>query len=131
MEWFIVLLAFGILFLGELGNKTQLVVFNLSLEHNKPYKVGIGATLGFALIVTISVFFGLMITRFIPLFMITIASGIIFILIGILKARNLRELNRERKQIKSNEDQKTKKTPIEENLSVFDKLILLLLLMIF
>ena len=92
MESFVFLITFGILFLGELGDKTQLIVFNLALEYEKFYKVGIGVTLGFALIVTIGVFFGAVITQFIPLFIISIFSGIIFIIIGILEARNLKEL---------------------------------------
>ncbi len=86
------LITYGILFLGELGDKTQLIVFNLALEYKKFYKVGIGVTFGFALIVTIGVFFGAVITQFIPLFIISIVSGIIFIIIGILEARNLKEL---------------------------------------
>jgi len=102
MEWFIVLFVFGILFLGELGDKTQLIVFNLSLEHKKPYKVGIGATVGFAVIITIGVFFGIVITKIVPLLIINIASGIIFIVIGILEARGLKELYNEKNQIKSN-----------------------------
>ena len=87
-----ILITYGILFLGELGDKTQLIVFNLALEFKKFYKVGIGVTFGFALIVTIGVFFGAVITQFVPLFIISIVSGIVFIIIGILETRNLKEL---------------------------------------
>ncbi|HDZ54332.1 MAG TPA: TMEM165/GDT1 family protein [Candidatus Nealsonbacteria bacterium] len=31
MDWVILFTTFGILFLGELGDKTQLIVFNLAL----------------------------------------------------------------------------------------------------
>jgi len=113
MEWVIFFLTFGILFLGELGDKTQLIVFNLTLEHEKPYKVGIGATLGFAVIVTIGVFFGLIITNFIPLLIITIASGIIFIAIGIIEARGLKQLYKENKNSNSNSPQ-TNEVPEKE-----------------
>ncbi len=109
MEWVIFFLTFGILFLGELGDKTQLIVFNLALEHEKPYKVGIGATLGFAVIVTIGVFFGLIITNFIPLTIITIASGIVFIAIGIIEVRGLKQLYKEHKNSNSNNLLKTNK----------------------
>ena len=87
-----ILISYGILFLGELGDKTQLIVFNLALEFEKFYKVGIGVTFGFALIVTIGVFFGAVITQFIPFYIISIASGTVFIIIGLLEARNLKEL---------------------------------------
>ena len=85
-------ITYGILFLGELGDKTQLIVFNLALEYKKFYKVGIGVTFGFVLLVTIGVFFGTVITRFVPLFIISIISGIIFIIIGIFEALNLKKL---------------------------------------
>ena len=86
MDIVIILLTYGILFLSELGDKTQLIVFNLALEYKKFYKVGIGITIVFALLVTIGVFFGVVITQFVPLFIISLISGIIFIIIGILEA---------------------------------------------
>jgi len=115
MEWVIFFLTFGILFLGELGDKTQLIVFNLALEHEKPYKVGIGATLGFAVIVTIGVFFGLVITNFIPLIIITVASGIVFIVIGIIEVRGLKQLYKEHKNSNSDNLIETDKLPHNGN----------------
>jgi len=99
----ILLLTYGILFIGELGDKTQLIVFNLALEYKKFYKVGIGVTVGFALLVSIGVFFGAIITQFVPLFIISIASGIVFIIIGVIEARNLKRLYLERKKSKYND----------------------------
>ena len=98
MDIAIILITYGILFLGELGDKTQLIVFNLALEYKKFYKLGIGVTIGFALLVTIGVFFGVVITQFVPLFLISIVSGIIFIIIGLLEARALKKLYLERKK---------------------------------
>ena len=92
MDLIVLLITFGILFLGELGDKTQLIVFNLALEYEKFYKVGIGVTIGFSLIVTIGVVFGMIITRFIPIAIISLVSALIFILIGILEARSLKKL---------------------------------------
>ncbi len=115
MEWVIFFLTFGILFLGELGDKTQLIVFNIALEHEKPYKVGIGATLGFAVIVTIGVFFGLIITNFIPLIIITVASGIVFIAIGIIEVRGLKQLYKEHKNSNSDNLIETNKLPHNGN----------------
>jgi len=97
MDFLTILITYGILFIGELGDKTQLIVFNLALEFEKFYKVGIGATLGFAVIVTIGVFFGAIITELIPLFIISIASGLIFIIIGLLETRSLKKLYLSRK----------------------------------
>jgi putative Ca2+/H+ antiporter (TMEM165/GDT1 family) len=124
VEWAILGIVFGILFLGELGDKTQLIVFNLALEHDRPYKVGIGATLGFAVIVTIGVFLGLVITTLVPLFIIIIISGVIFILIGILGARHLKELYRERKNSNINNESVNSENPImeKENIELPSKL---------
>jgi putative Ca2+/H+ antiporter (TMEM165/GDT1 family) len=98
MDFLIILLTYGILFVGELGDKTQLIVFNLALEYPKFYKVGIGASIGFAVIVTFGVFFGTLITTFIPVFLVSIISGIVFIIIGLLESRNLATLYKKSKQ---------------------------------
>ena len=87
------------------------------MEHEKPYKVGIGATLGFAVIVTIGVFFGLVITNFIPLIIITVASGIVFIVIGIIEVRGLKQLYRENKNSISDNLLETNKLPHKGNLN--------------
>ncbi|MFW9968965.1 MAG: TMEM165/GDT1 family protein [Candidatus Odinarchaeota archaeon] len=116
-------ITYGVLFLGELGDKTQLIVFNLALEYEKFYKVGIGVTVGFVLLVTIGVFFGAVITRFIPLFIISIASGVVFIIIGLLEARHLKTLYLERKRSKTlAENDKNTKLKAENGNSVCSKL---------
>jgi len=99
MDVLIIIITYGILFAGELGDKTQLIVFNLALEYPKFYKVGIGASIGFAAIVTFGVFFGALITAFVPVFIISIISGILFIIIGLFESRNLKMLYREKKGV--------------------------------
>lgn len=91
-------IVFGLLFLGELGDKTQLIVFNITLEYKKPVKIALGATLGFAVIVSLGVFFGTIITQFIPVFYITLLSGIVFIIIGLLEARELKKLYKQKQK---------------------------------
>jgi len=95
------LITYGILFLGELGDKTQLIVFNLALEYKKFYKVGIGATLGFAVIVTLGILFGSIITTIIPLDIISLISGLLFIAIGIYELRDIKTLYLNQKKLKS------------------------------
>ena len=101
MDIAIFLIAYGILFIGELGDKTQLIVFNLALEYKKFYKVGIGATLGFAVIVTIGILFGSLITEFVPLGLISLISGLLFIAIGLIELRNIKSLYLNERNIKS------------------------------
>lgn len=102
MDWIIVFITYGILFLGELGDKTQLIVFNLTLEYEKKYKVGIGATLGFALIVSLGVIFGAIITQYVDLSIITLLSGILFIVIGALELPKVKKLHKERQEKNKN-----------------------------
>ncbi len=101
MDIAVFLIAYGILFIGELGDKTQLIVFNLSLEYKKFYKVGIGATLGFAVIVTIGILFGSLITEFVPLSLISLISGLLFIAIGLFELRNIKSLYLNERSLKS------------------------------
>ena len=101
MDIAVFLIVYGILFIGELGDKTQLIVFNLALEYKKFYKVGIGATLGFAVIVTIGILFGSLITEFIPLGFISLISGLLFIVIGLIELRNIKSLYLNERSLKS------------------------------
>jgi putative Ca2+/H+ antiporter (TMEM165/GDT1 family) len=102
MNWIIIFITYGILFLGELGDKTQLIVFNLTLEHEKSYKVGIGATLGFAIIVSLGVVFGAIITQYVDLSIITLFSGILFTVIGLLGLPKIKKFYQERQEKKVN-----------------------------
>ncbi|MHA1473207.1 MAG: TMEM165/GDT1 family protein [Promethearchaeota archaeon] len=114
MDIAIFLLVYGILFIGELGDKTQLIVFNLALEYKKFYKVGIGATLGFAVIVTIGILFGSIITEFVPLGLISLISGLVFIAIGLIELRNIKSLYLNERSIKSNSKDKQNNGEKEE-----------------
>jgi putative Ca2+/H+ antiporter (TMEM165/GDT1 family) len=114
MDIVIFLIAYGILFIGELGDKTQLIVFNLALEYKKFYKVGIGATLGFAVIVTIGILFGSIITEFVPLGLISLISGLLFIAIGLIELRNIKSLYLNERIIKSDSKNKQNNGEKEE-----------------
>ncbi len=101
MDVLIILITYGILFIGELGDKTQLIVFNLALEYKKFYKVGIGATLGFAVIVSIGILLGSLITQIIPLNVISLISGLLFIIIGIYELRDIKSIYLNERKLKS------------------------------
>ncbi len=90
MDFLVFLTTFGLLFLGELGDKTQLVVFNLALRFKESWKVGLGATLGFATIVTLGVTVGVIIEDFIPIAIVTYICGAIFLILGIVGIVGLR-----------------------------------------
>lgn len=84
MDWKIVISTFVIIFLAELGDKTQLASILMTSKTNRPVPVFIGTMLAFAIVTIIGVGVGSVITRFLPLQYIKIGAAIAFIIIGIL-----------------------------------------------
>lgn len=85
MNWKIFFLTFISIFLAELGDKTQLATIAFTADNNK-YKWFVFFGAAFALVLTsfLGVFFGYLLTEYIPLRYIKLASGILFLVIGIL-----------------------------------------------
>ncbi len=104
MDFLVFLTTFGILFLGELGDKTQLVVFNLALRFKESWKVGLGATFGFATIITLGVTVGVIIEDFVPLTIVSYISGVIFLLLGIWGIVGLRSEWKDHKKPREGEN---------------------------
>ncbi len=76
------LISFGLIFLAELGDKTQLMVIALSAREKKPLKIGVAASIGISLVAIIGILLGISFTYFIPLIWIEIFGIIIFFLFG-------------------------------------------------
>ncbi len=68
--------------LAELADKTQLVTFALAAETGKPVQAYLGVLGGLLCVTALGVLAGSLIGLFIPLFLIQIVAGIIFIIIG-------------------------------------------------
>ncbi len=82
--WKIFLTTFGVVFLAEIGDKTQLAVISLSSRYRSPWIIFVGAALAMAAATAIGVAFG----RFVPVLfgenVVRIVSGGLFILFGVL-----------------------------------------------
>ena len=76
------LIAFGTIFLAELGDKTQIATLAFSLKMKSTLSVFIGASLALVLSCFLAVVFGSLIERFVPLNYLKMASGFIFIILG-------------------------------------------------
>ena len=83
MNWKLVAMAFGTLFLAELGDKTQLAVFTMASQHKQPWPIFIGASLGLTVVTALGAFFGGFITKFVPEQVIQTVAGMLFVGIGI------------------------------------------------
>ena len=82
--WKILLTTFGIVFLAELGDKTQLATMMMATKSNSILAVFIGASLALVLSSFVGVVLGSFITRNIPSYYLHNGAGIGFILIGLL-----------------------------------------------
>lgn len=80
----IIISTFWLVFIAELGDKTQLETMLLSAKHSSPFPVFIGACLALICSSLLGVFAGTYITKYIPPHFIQNAAGILFIIMGVL-----------------------------------------------
>jgi putative Ca2+/H+ antiporter (TMEM165/GDT1 family) len=80
----LILTTFGLIFLAELGDKTQLATLAFSAESNSPWSAFIGASLALVTTSFIAAFLGSTIAKWLPITVIHRVSGVLFLLLGIL-----------------------------------------------
>lgn len=76
--------TFGLIFLAELGDKTQLGTMMLATQNHAAWSVFIGAALALTLSALLGVLFGEAISRVIPASYLHLGAGIAFMGLGIL-----------------------------------------------
>jgi putative Ca2+/H+ antiporter (TMEM165/GDT1 family) len=84
MDWRVILTTFGVIFLAELGDKTQLATMTLAAQTRRPWAVLIGASIALACVSAIGVVVGGLLGQYLPLTWIKRAAAVAFILIGVL-----------------------------------------------
>jgi len=84
MDWKLILIAFGTLFLAELGDKTQLATLLLAARTGKPLPVFLGAASALVLVTLLAVVFGEAVARVVPVTYLRKGAAGVFILIGLL-----------------------------------------------
>lgn len=80
----VLLSTFALLFVAELGDKTQLAVINMTAKHKAPFWVFAGATLALAAVTGIGVLGGELLTRFIPEMTLRKLAAALFVIMGLL-----------------------------------------------
>jgi putative Ca2+/H+ antiporter (TMEM165/GDT1 family) len=83
MDFKMLLTTFGLIFLAELGDKTQLATFCFSADCNSRTSVFLGSAGALVLSSLIAVLFGAGVSRVIPVNYIKMGAGIFFIVVGI------------------------------------------------
>ncbi|MGI6036003.1 MAG: TMEM165/GDT1 family protein [Limnochordia bacterium] len=84
MDWRVFGLTFGMLFLAEMGDKTQLAVFTLAARTQAPWSVFLGGSAALVLVTLLGSFLGGIITKYVPVKYINIAAGLLFLGFGIV-----------------------------------------------
>lgn len=77
------LTVFGLVLLAELADKTQLVTFALVAETGKPVQVYLGVLGGLFTVTALGVLLGSLIGLFVPLTLVQLIAGFVFIILGI------------------------------------------------
>ena len=80
----VMLSTFALLFVAELGDKTQLAVISMTAKHKMPLWVFLGAALALAAVTALGVLGGGLLTRFIPEAVLRRIAAVLFVGMGIL-----------------------------------------------
>ena len=83
MDLKIMLTTFVMVFLAEMGDKTQLATFCLSADCNPKLPVFIGSSIALVLSSVIAVLCGTWVNRIFPTVYIKLGAGLFFIIVGI------------------------------------------------
>jgi len=84
MDLRVLVTTFGIIFLAEMGDKTQLAAMTMAAQTKRPWAVFVGASLALAAVSALGVLVGSMIGDYVPLEWVKRSAAVAFIIIGIL-----------------------------------------------
>ncbi len=80
----VLLSTFALLFVAELGDKTQLAVISMTAKHKMPLYIFIGAALALAAVTALGVLGGELLTRVIPEAVLRKIAAVLFVGMGVL-----------------------------------------------
>ncbi len=82
MDWKLVASTFALVFLAELGDKTQLATLGLAAGGRSRTAVFLGAAAALVTATAITVVVGDVLTRFVPELWIRRSAGVLFVVLG-------------------------------------------------
>jgi putative Ca2+/H+ antiporter (TMEM165/GDT1 family) len=80
----VLLSTFALLFVAELGDKTQLAVLSLTAKHKMPLWVFLGAALALVMVTGLGVVGGELLARLIPEAVLHKVAAALFVVMGVL-----------------------------------------------
>ncbi|MGI9066831.1 MAG: TMEM165/GDT1 family protein [Pyrinomonadaceae bacterium] len=84
MDWRVFLTTFGVIFLAEMGDKTQLAAMTMAAQTKRPWVVFIAAALALTAVSAIGVVVGGVVGNYVPLIWVKRVAALSFIVIGVL-----------------------------------------------
>jgi putative Ca2+/H+ antiporter (TMEM165/GDT1 family) len=87
MDWGALVSTLSLVFVAELGDKTQLAVVTQTCKHRRPWPVFLGASLALTLVSLLGALGGQLVGRFIPPIVLRIAAAAAFVVMGAFIAR--------------------------------------------
>ena len=84
MDWRVLFTTFGIIFLAEMGDKTQLAAMTMAAEKKRPWEVFLGASLALVAVSAVGIIVGTALGQYLPVEWIKRVAGAAFIVIGAL-----------------------------------------------
>lgn len=84
MDLRVFLTTLGIIFLAEMGDKTQLAAMTMAAQTKRPWAVFAGASLALVAVSAIGVLVGGVIGQYVPLEWVKRVAACLFIVIGVL-----------------------------------------------
>lgn len=88
MDWRVFLTTFGVIFLAEMGDKTQLAAMTMAAQTKRPWAVFFAAALALTAVSAIGIVVGSVIGDYIQLIWVKRVAAVAFILIGVLMLAN-------------------------------------------
>lgn len=87
MDWNVTLTTFGLIFLAELGDKTQLAVLAQTCKYGRPWAVFLGASTALAAVTALGAAGGRVIGQVIPASVLHWGAALAFVVMGLLIGR--------------------------------------------
>ena len=82
MDWKLFASTFGLIFLAELGDKTQLATFALAAGTHSKVSIFLGAAIALVLTSAVAVILGETVTRLVPEVWLRRGAGALFLVLG-------------------------------------------------
>ena len=84
MDWKTSTTTFALIFLAEMGDKTQIAAISMVAKTRAPWEVFLGTSLALVVVSLLAVLFGQILLQYIPVEVVHKIAAVAFIVIGVL-----------------------------------------------